>query len=43
MTAQPLEVAEPHVHDWRLRAVGFDDGVSTEEFGCDGCDAVTFR
>lgn len=40
-TADP--VAPPHEHDWRQRAVLYEDGHATEELGCAGCGGVTFR
>ncbi|WP_243060102.1 hypothetical protein [Nocardioides sp. SR21] len=38
------EAAAPaHEHDWRQRAVLYEDGRSTEELGCSGCEGVWFR
>lgn len=34
---------EAHEHTWQLQSVGFDDGVSVQEFGCLGCGAVDYR
>lgn len=35
--------ATPHEHDWRQRAVLYEDGYATEEYGCAACGGVTFR
>jgi hypothetical protein len=35
--------ASAHDHDWRLRAVWYEDGTATEEYTCTGCVGVTFR
>lgn len=34
--------AADHAHGWRLRDVEFDDGVQSNRYECDGCDAVWF-
>ncbi|MFC4783546.1 hypothetical protein ACT8ZV_03670 [Nocardioides sp. MAHUQ-72] len=31
-----------HTHGWQLRSVEFDDGVVSQRYECDGCDAVWF-
>ncbi|NYD43160.1 hypothetical protein [Nocardioides panaciterrulae] len=31
-----------HAHGWQLRAVEYDDGVVSNRYECDGCDAVWF-
>lgn len=36
-------VGPTHEHDWRQRAVLYEDGYATEEYECPGCGGVTFR
>jgi hypothetical protein len=38
-----LRVVSGHEHTWELRAVLHDDGTAVNEFGCTGCEAVTYR
>jgi len=35
--------ADPHTHDWRLRAISHEDAHAVEEYRCAGCGEVTFR
>jgi hypothetical protein len=39
----PLDVAVVHEHDWRQRAILYEDGLATEELECPECGGVTFR
>ena len=40
--AAHLRLVEGHDHEWHLRSIDFNDGVSVREFGCDSCDSVWF-
>ena len=31
-----------HTHGWQLRAVEYDDGLVSNCYECEGCDAVWF-
>lgn len=44
MSVAEAATSEPvHEHDWRQRAMLYEDGHSTEELGCTGCGGVWFR
>ena len=32
-----------HEHVWHLQAVHLEEGLTTEEFACEGCGAIDFR
>ena len=36
-------IVDPHAHDWRLRAVSYEDARVVEEYRCAGCGDITFR
>lgn len=40
MSAAPAEPV--HVHNWRLRAVEYDDAGAVSMLECDGCSAVHY-
>lgn len=37
-----LRVVAPHDHEWRLRAVEYDDGLEVRRYECSGCDDVLY-
>ena len=41
-TGTPAHDSARHAHVWQLRSVDYDDGVVSNRYECEACDAVWF-